>query len=189
MPECVADGCKVRQLLRHGVPQKPSIGHIHFRIPHGLPQRTDAKQMLDQHQLKQYYRITAEPSRPLSSQYKSSANSYMRAKFTAASIFRSKGPLGTSISVHSISAAWRCSASFFSIFITCPLYSKKGRIMQPFWAAWGTEQKMLCPLRHSYTSSGSTPSSTCSFPSITWTAKDSSEFPAVSKQQKVRMPE
>ena len=62
MPECVADGCKVRQLLRHGVPQKPSIGHIHFRIPHGLPQRTDAKQMLDQHQLKQNHRITAGPS-------------------------------------------------------------------------------------------------------------------------------
>ena len=62
MPECVADGCKVRQLLRHGVPQKPSIGHIHFRIPHSLPQRTDAKQMLDQHQLKQNHRITAGPS-------------------------------------------------------------------------------------------------------------------------------
>ena len=62
MPECVADGCKVRQLLRHAVPQKPSIGHIHFRIPHGLPQRTDAKQMLDQHQLKQNHRITAGPS-------------------------------------------------------------------------------------------------------------------------------
>ena len=62
MPECVADCCKVRQLLRHGIPQKPSIGHIHFRIPHGLPQRTDAKQMLDQHQLKQNHRITAGPS-------------------------------------------------------------------------------------------------------------------------------
>ena len=62
MPECVADCCKVRQLLRHGIPQKPSIGHIHFRIPHGLPQRTDAKQVLDHHQLKQNHRITAGAS-------------------------------------------------------------------------------------------------------------------------------
>lgn len=62
-------------------------------------------------------------------------NAYMRAKFTAASIFRSKCPLGTSISVHSISIAWRCSAFFFSIFITCPWYSKKGRIMRLFLTA------------------------------------------------------
>lgn len=39
------------------------------------------------------------------------------------------------------------------------------------------------PLRYSYPSSGSTPSSTRSFPSITWTVKDSSGFPAVSRQR------
>ena len=62
MPECAADGCNVRQMLRHDLPRKPSIRHFHFRIPHDLPQGADARQVLDQHQFKQNHRITAGTS-------------------------------------------------------------------------------------------------------------------------------
>ena len=61
MAKCIADRRKMRQLLRHCIPQKPAIRHVYFRIPHRLPQRTNPEQMLDQHQLEQYHRIAARP--------------------------------------------------------------------------------------------------------------------------------
>lgn len=37
MSECVADRCKVRQILQHGVLLKPAVCHINLCIPHVLP--------------------------------------------------------------------------------------------------------------------------------------------------------
>ena len=62
MAERIADRRKVRKTLRHRVPQKPAIRHVHFCVPHGLPQRSDPEQMLDQHQLEQHHRIAAWPA-------------------------------------------------------------------------------------------------------------------------------
>ena len=62
MAERIADRRKVRKTLRHRVAQKPAIRHVHFRVAHGLPQRSDPEQMLDQHQLEQHHRITAWPA-------------------------------------------------------------------------------------------------------------------------------
>lgn len=62
VPECIADRRKVWQTLRHGVPQKPAVGHVHFRVPQRLAQRADAEQVLEHHQLEQHHRVTARPS-------------------------------------------------------------------------------------------------------------------------------
>lgn len=58
MAKRVADRRKVRQALRHRISQKPVIRHVHFHIPHGLPQRSGSEQMLDQRQLEQHHQIT-----------------------------------------------------------------------------------------------------------------------------------
>ena len=59
MPERIADRRKMRQRLRHRVPQKPPVCHVHFHVPHRLPQRSDPEQMLNQYQLEQDHRIDA----------------------------------------------------------------------------------------------------------------------------------
>ena len=132
MAERIADRRKVRKTLRHRIAQKPAIRHVHLRIPHGLTQRMDSEQMLDQYQLEQHHRIAARPTVVLAVQILDHLIYVMCVKSTAASIFRSRCSCGTSISVHSISIACRCSVSFFSIFITSSIISEKAAFCDLF---------------------------------------------------------
>ena len=55
----MADRRKMRQALRHGVAQKPAIGHVHLCVPQRLAPQPYSKQMLNQYKLEQYHRVAA----------------------------------------------------------------------------------------------------------------------------------
>ena len=57
MLEIMAHRREMRNRFADSVPQEPSVCDVHFDIRHGLPQRTNSIQMLNQDDLKQNNRI------------------------------------------------------------------------------------------------------------------------------------
>ena len=57
LAEGIAHRRKVWNVIQQSIPQKPAVGQIYLNFPLGLPQRRNAKQMLNEHHLDQHNRI------------------------------------------------------------------------------------------------------------------------------------